>query len=219
MWNPARTIVSIAFLGFGVAAAQTTTVAPPPTTDDSFVVKVLRLAEPAQYTRLTAKEKFEQYLLASIGPAPDIGEAASAGISQLADSPSEWGQGAAGYGRRVANNVAYNVVRQTITYGISIPAHEDTRYFASNEDTAKERIRHALLSPVMARRPDGRDHFSYSNTAGIVGANLIQLSWAPPSWRTPGTLATGMMWSYAGTAALNLVREYVPDLIRKMKKQ
>src|SRR5947209_431537 len=108
MWNPARTIVSIAFLGFSAASAQTTTAVPPPTTDDSFVVKVLRLAEPAPYTRLSAKEKFEQYVQASIGPAPDLGEAASAGISQLADSPSEWGQGAAGYGRRLANNVAYN---------------------------------------------------------------------------------------------------------------
>ncbi len=219
MWNHARTIVSIALFGLGVATAQTTAADPPPASTDSFVVKALRLAEPAPYTRLTAKEKFEQYVIASIGPAADLGEAASAGISQLADSPSEWGQGAAGYGRRLANNVAYNIVRQTLTYGISIPAHEDTRYFASYEGTTRERIQHALLSPVMARRPDGRDHFSYSNTAGIVGANLIQLSWAPPSWRTPGTVATGMMWSYAGTAALNLVREYVPDLIRKLKKQ
>jgi len=222
MWNPARTIVSIAFLGFGVAWAQTTTAVPPqpaPTTDDSFVVKALRLAEPAPYTRLTAKEKFELYVRDSIGPLPDLGEAASAGISQLADSPTEWGQGAAGFGRRVANNLAYNVVRQTLAYGISIPTHEDLRYFASNESTTGKRFKHALLSPVVARRSDGRDHFSYSNTAGIVGANLIQLTWAPPSWRTPGSVATGMLWTYGGTAALNLVREYVPDLIRKIKNR
>src|SRR5262249_26624349 len=134
------------------------------------------------------------------------------------NSPPEWGQGAAGYGRRLANNLAYNVARNTITYGLSSATHEDTRYFASGKVANRSRIAHALQSPVMARHEDGRDSFSFSNTAGIVGAKLMALTWAPPSWRTPGSVATGMAWSYGGTAALNLVREYVPDLIRRIRK-
>jgi hypothetical protein len=200
------------------AVEPATEVGAPAPADSSILVKALELATPSPYTRLTPKESFHLYVRDSIGLAPDLGEAASAGISQLMNSPKEWGQGAAGYGRRLANNVAYNIVRNTLTYGISIPTHEDTRYFASDKSSAGGRIAHALLSPVTARHPDGKDVFSYSNTSGIVGANLIALAWAPPSWRTPGSFATGLIWSYAGTAALNLVREYVPDLIRKLKK-
>lgn len=186
--------------------------------DPSLLVRALQVLEPPPPTPLTASEKFQQYLLNSIGPFPDLGEAASAGISQWTNSPKEWGQGAAGYGKRLGNNVAYNVVRNTLAYGISIPTHEDTRYFASGKATAGGRIAHALLSPVTARHADGRDRFSCSNTAGIVGANLIALTWAPPSWRTPGNFGTSVAWSYAGTAGLNLLREYVPDLIRRLRR-
>ena len=211
--------------GLGAALAQSTSdraVQGTPAAgnqNDSLVVKALHVLEPPPPTPLTAKEAFDQYLLNSIGPFPDLGEAASAGISQLVNSPEEWGQGARGYFKRFGNNVAYNVVRNTLTYGVSIPTHEDTRYFASGKSNAGGRVVHALLSPVTARRQDGRDTFSYSNTAGIVGANVVALAWAPPSWRTPGSFATGVVWSYAGTAALNLVREYVPDMIRHFRRR
>lgn len=202
--------LTVLLAGVEAAAAQTE--------GDGIVIKALRVFEPPPPTPLTPTERFDQYLMNSIGPFPDLGEAASAGLSQWVNSPPEWGQGASGYGRRLANNVAYNVVRNSLTYGISIPTHEDTRYFASGKTTTRGRIVHALLSPVTVRREDGSDAFSYSNTTGIVGANLIALAWAPPSWRTPGSFATGVGWSYGGTAALNLVREFVPDLIRKIRK-
>jgi hypothetical protein len=186
--------------------------------DDPVIVKALHILEPPSPAPLSDQERFHQYLMTSIGPFPDLGEAASAGVSQWMNSPREWGQGGAGFGRRFANNVAYNVVRNSITYGLSYPTHEDTRYFSSGKTTTKARIVHALLSPVTARKPDGSDAFSYSNTAGIVGANLIALSWAPGSWRTPGSVVQGMAWSYGGTAALNVVREFVPDLIRHFRR-
>ena len=47
------------------------------------------------------------------------------------NSPKEWGQGWGAFGQRFGSNLAYNGIRQTITYGGSLALGEDTRYFAS----------------------------------------------------------------------------------------
>ena len=89
---------------------------------------------PADPRYLTEKERFEQYLLATGGPMPILGEAFGAAIGQWSNSPPEWGQGWGAFGKRYGSNMAYNAVRQTITYGLSVPLHEDNRYFGSREE-------------------------------------------------------------------------------------
>jgi len=59
------------------------------------------------------------------------------------------------YGRRFANDMAYNGVRCTLTYASSILRHEDDRYFASEQRGGWPRVRHALASVFTAHKSDG----------------------------------------------------------------
>ena len=192
---------------------------PTPEASDGVVVKTLRMFGPFERTPLTQKERFRLYVANTIGAPTIAGEAVSAGFSQAIDSPHEWGQGMAGYGKRFASNLAYNAVRQTISYGASIPLHEDNRYFASGRESIKGRIIYALASPLIAHKPDGRATFSFSAAAGIAGAAMIPRYWYPPSWRGVGNAFPNAGWTFAGTAASNLFREFVPDIIRRIKHQ
>jgi len=154
-------------------------------------------------------------LLDTAGPAPLLGEAFGAAIEKWANQPPEWGQGWGAFGQRYGSNLAYNAVRQTISYGAAAALHEDTRYFASHRHGFWSRTKYALASTVIARRPDGRQTFAIADVSGVVGAGIISSTWGPESGKGPGNIAGNIGISFGITAGLNIVREFLPDLHHK----
>src|SRR5581483_9485946 len=100
------------------------TQAPAATPKKDFVDRILDLTGPADPKPLTRKQAFELYLMNTAGPVPIVGEAAGAAWGQLMNTPSSYGQGGEGFAKRFGANMGYNVTRQTISYGLSIPLHE-----------------------------------------------------------------------------------------------
>ena len=191
--------------------------APPP--QAGLAGKVLDWIGPDKPKPLTAEQRWQDYLTQAYGPGAILSEAASAGSGQLFDSPPEWGQGMSGYGKRLANDLAYNAVRNTLQHGTAALLHEDNRYFGSGKQNFWARVAFALESPVAAQHRDGHRGFSYSGATGIVGVSLISRAWSPPSWRGADDVAVSAALTYAGTAGVNLVKEFIPDVIRKIKSK
>ena len=179
------------------------------------VDKILNLVGPYDPKVLTGKERFEQYILNTLGPVPLMGEALGSGLNQWSSTPGEWGQGWGAYGKRYASNLGYNAARQTIAYGVATLFHEDSRYFASEEHGFWPRTRHALISTVTARRRDGTRGFSFSSVGGVAGGVAIQSLWGPPSMQTARSAAINSGISLGVTAGFNVVREFLPDLLRR----
>jgi hypothetical protein len=166
-------------------------------------------------TTLTERRRFHLYLMSTVGPVPILAEAAGAGIGQLENTPKEWGQGWGAYGQRFGSNLAYNGVRGTITYGTSILFHEDNRYFVSHKHGLWERAAYAVRSTVTAQHPDGRTTFSISSVTGVVGASAISSIWGPDSFKGIGNISKNAGVSFGATAAFNLVREFLPDILHR----
>lgn len=177
--------------------------------------KVLGMVGPAEPGRLTEKKRFQLYVVRTAGPVPLLGEALGAGISQWENSPKEWGQGWGAYGERYGSNLAYNAVRQTISYGTSIVFREDNRYFASHKHGFWARTGYAVLSTVTARHPDGRQTFSVSSVTGVLGASAISSIWGPRSRKGIENIGSNASISFAATAGFNIVREFLPDLLHR----
>ena len=182
------------------------------------VAETIEWLSPEEPTPLTAGRRWHDYWIATIVPGTILNEGVAAGFGQWENSPPEWGQGGRGYGKRFANDMAYNAVRNTLTYGTSVLFHEDNRYFASGKRTVAGRIAHALASPVTARRTGGQRSISISGVTGIVGVSLISRAWSPASWQGAGNVAISAGLTFAGTAGFNLVREFVPDIVRHFRK-
>jgi len=199
-----------------VFAFQSTT--PAAAQREDMVHKVLGMVGPTEPSNLTEKKRFHLYVVSTAGPVPLLGEAVGAAIGQWDNTPEEWGQGWSAYGKRYGSNLAYNAVRQTITYGTSVAFHEDNRYFASPKHGFWSRTGYAVLSTVTARRPDGRSTFSVSSVTGIVGASAISSIWGPPSWKGIGNISENAGISFATTAGFNIVREFLPDLLHRPHK-
>ena len=203
----------LAFVCMPLAVGQT-----PPSNKTNLLDTVLVMAGTSQPGEVTPKQQFRNYLLSVGGPAPLIAEAASAGLSQWGNSPSEWGQGWGAYGKRFGSYLAYNGIRQSILYGLSIPLHEDTRYFPSKAHGFFPRAGHALVSGFIAMHSNGRQTFSFSDVAAVGGAAAISSTWGPASWKGFGNIAQTAGVSLASTAAFNLFREFAPDILHRPRK-
>jgi hypothetical protein len=168
---------------------------------------------PFVYVPLTQSERARRYAK-SLFSIEAIGRsAAGAGLQQWTNTPREWGQGAEGYGRRFASSFGENVVRQTITYGISSAIDEDNRYFRSERTGFGSRTMYAAESTFLARRSDGTRKVSYSRIIGLVATAFISRAWQPPSERGASHAAGSLATSVGTEIGFNVVREFLPSLL------
>ena len=185
---------------------------------ETTIDKMFGMVAPSEPSQLTEAKRFHLYLLSAGGPIPILGEAIGAGVSQWENSPKEWGQGWSAFGQRFGSNLAYNGIRQTITYGTSVVFHEDNRYFASRKHGFWARTGYAALSTVVAQHPDGRRAFSVSSVTGVVSASAISSTWGPSSWEGAENIARNAGISFLTTAGFNIVREFLPDVLHHRRK-
>jgi hypothetical protein len=185
---------------------------------DDLIEKVMGIVSPSESGELTEKKRFHLFLFSVVGPVPVLAEIAGAGFGQWEDRPKEWGQGWGAFAERAESNLAYNGIRQTLTYGTSALFHEDNRYYLSHRQGVWARTRYAIRSTVTARHPDGSEAFSISSVTGVVGASGLASIWGPRSWEGPRGIGMNAGISFALTAAFNVVREFFPTLIHSTQE-
>ena len=101
------------------------------------------------------------------------------------------------------------MIKQTTIYGLDEAFKIDSRFYRSEKKDIGSRITNALISPVTARRPDGKRVFGVSRVAGTYASSIIAAeTWYPDrySWKTgvrSGTISLGF------NAAFNLFKEFV----------
>ncbi len=161
-----------------------------------------------QFIPMTRVERAHYYVKNTFSPASLLASAASAGITQWRNSPREWQQGAAGYGRRFGNAYAKNIMRQTMMYGASSLLHEDNRYLRSGQSGLGARLRYAIASTLLARRDDGTRRLSFSRVGSTAGTAFVSLLWQPPSANQAGDAATSFGISMGAQVGFNVVREF-----------
>ena len=223
-----RSIV-FAFVWLPLALAQTGPASGPQTPSDTtaadmtrdqkdLIDKIMGIVGPAEPSRLTEKKRFDLYVISVAGPVPILAEVVGAGLGQWENSPKEWGQGWRAFGERAESNLAYNGIRETITYGTSVLFHEDNRYFSSHRSGLWARTGYAVLCTVTARHPDGSRAFSVSGVAGVLGASALSSIWGPRSWEGVHGIGRNAGISFSVTAGFNIVREFLPDVLHRPKK-
>jgi hypothetical protein len=113
------------------------------------------------YVRPTQRTMINNYVFDAFGPYPIAGAAVAAGIDQIGNAPPEWNQGLKGYSRRFGSDFGIVVVGTTARYALAEALKEDTLYYRCECTGLYPRMRHALVSTVIARRgEDGHRVFS-----------------------------------------------------------
>ena len=136
---------------------------------------------------LTTRMKFHLAYKSLTNPFFFARTAAWAGVQQARDDPSEWRQGAKGYGKRLGAGFADAVTGSLISNAI-LPSllHQDPRYFYQGTGTKKSRALHAMLAPVVCKGDNGAWQPNYSQWGGSLIGYSISTAYYPGSARTAG---------------------------------
>lgn len=183
---------------------------------------------------LTVGQKFKVVAQGSFDPIQIVWYGALSGISQGVDSEPGFGQGAKGYGKRFGAYAADGTIENFFT-GAILPSmlHQDPRFFPTTQGSFFHRTGYAVSRIVVTRSDSGHHEFNYSEVFGSAIASAISTySYHPHPGYHPGpnvpyvasdrTLKnTASVWAtQVGYDTITIVvKEFWPDIRRKLKKQ
>lgn len=159
------------------------------------------------YRPPTQGERFRTYLRHTVGLTSLIEAAARGGIEQARDNPSQWPQGAEGYGERVGSAMGEIVARNTTEYVVADVFREDLRPVRCAQPCPESRFKLAFDNTFLARRgEDGHESFSVARITGPFSGSAIAVN----------------TWYPGGAGRSNIVREagvqfgliYIRNLLR-----
>lgn len=147
------------------------------------------------------------YARGLFGPGALVGIAGSTALDQAGKDPTEWGDDAGGFGRRLASNAGRNAVEETIRHGLAAAMRRSVVYQRCGCRDVGGRIEHAWLEAITDRNRAGDRMLSLPRLAGAYGGALAERGWRPD--REPidvVAIGTGTIL-FAGLS--NLWREFV----------
>jgi hypothetical protein len=166
---------------------------------------------------LTPGEKFHLFARSAFDPVEFGVVGFQAGLSQAEDEFPEYGQGAAGYGKRYGAAFADEVSSSFFSnYFYSVLLKEDPRYFRLGEGSIKRRIGYALVHEVVCRTDQGKRSFSWENVLGAFTAGGIANAYYPPADRGFGLTMSRSAIAIGYGSLGGLVNEFFPDISRRL---
>lgn len=168
------------------------------------------------YVPLSVEEKAKVFGHRIIAPSALAKTAFTSGINQWRDTTPEWGQGMAGYARRYGSKTGTRAAENAIGFVTAAAFHQDPRYFRSGENGFWRRTQYAVKSTFVTRDDSGQNQIAIWKIAGNYGGQVVSNIWKPDRYHdVPDTLARGSV-SMGYDAASNLLKEFWPDIRRRI---
>jgi hypothetical protein len=181
----------------------------------------LTVENAGQIQPLTAGQKFKVVAQGSFDPVQIVWYGALSGIAQAENSEPGYGQGAEGYGKRYGASAADGTIENFLT-GAILPSvlHQDPRFFPKGQGSFFDRSGYAVSRIVVTRSDSGHHQFNFSEIFGsAIAAGISTYSYHPHDDRTLPNTASVWGTQVGWDTATLVVKEFWPDIRRKMKKQ
>ncbi len=164
--------------------------------------------DPTDDARPAGPERFRNFVLDAAGPVWLVEAAGYAGIAHVRDTPTEWGRGAKGFGKRYASLVGQGAIQESLTYGLSEAMTVDSRFHKSKKHGVLSRAGDALRQSVTSRRANGDRVVSLPLLAGYAAGGLGMMTWYPEGHTYKDGLGYGAL-ALTSRAGVNLIREFI----------
>ena len=172
--------------------------------------------ETAVYTPITTKQKFTIGLKDSFDYPLVLLAGAFAGLGQLTNQHPQFGQGLAGFGRRLGTGYADQAIGNMMTEAI-FPSllREDPRYFRRGYGSVGSRTWYALTRVMVTRTDSGGRRFNFSEWVGNATGVAISNAYYPDEHSVLDN--AGKLVEQVGTDAISQVlKEFWPDIKHKL---
>jgi hypothetical protein len=168
--------------------------------------------------RLSTGGKFKLFVDNSASLSSMLGSAFTAGIGQAEDYPEGYGQGAEGYGKRFGAVMARTASSQFFgTFVLASVLRQDPRFYPQADPTFGGSIKYAVNRVFITRNDDGKDVANWSGLLGPAMGEGLANVYLPEDERTAGKTFERYGIDLAARAGLNLLRNYWPVLIKRLK--
>jgi hypothetical protein len=139
-----------------------------------------------------------------------------AGMSQASNQFPEYGQGAAGYGKRYGAAMLDVVNGGFASTAYCVLLKEDPRYFRLGNGPIIERVLYSVSQQVSAKNDQGKRTFNWANVLGTFTSSAISNAYYPRANRgfslTMNRAMVSLLWGFTG----ELTDEFGPDVSRKL---
>lgn len=170
-----------------------------------------------QYEPLTPRQKMDLAVRNTFSIRAILNRAAIAGIDHWRDHPEEWPGGMEGFGMRHGNRMGRVAVRNAVQLAADVAFKTDPRYDRCNCTGFKSRSAHAWKRVILSRTDSGGEMISVSRLAGAYVTPFITDTWYPDRLATFGDKWVGGTQFLAFRGATNMLREFWPEISRKLK--
>ncbi len=155
----------------------------------------------------------------TFGPSSIAISGVKAGYLQMTDSPTDWGQGGAGYSKRLGSSVASSGIRAVLAFGLDSTLHQDPRYYRSDSTGIWPRTKHALRGTIFTRTDSGGETLSTWRLGSAYGAAFISSQWYPDRYHTMHHGFVGGSTRLGFDLAKNVIAEFWPDIKKKISRR
>jgi hypothetical protein len=167
---------------------------------------------------LEMKDKLFLFLHDSIDPETFLAAGFDAGISQAKNDDPTFGQGGAGYGKRLAAGYTDEVqFRFFKEFAYPTVFSEDPRYYRMGQGPKGRRFLHAVRHAVVAYNDNGKPMFNYSEWLGEISGTSLSNLYHPGTKRGFAPAAEGIATDVALDIGYDELREFWPEVARKLR--
>ena len=143
------------------------------------------------------------------GPATYARAGVSTVLGEITASPEEWGRGPEGIAKKFASAYGKHLVSTTVRYGVAELLNEDLRYFPAQEKGFGGRLRHSLMSTVIARDATTGDSTpAIGRLAGAFAGGFVSRQWLPDRYHTVASGVASSSLSLGVDAGINVFKEF-----------
>ena len=167
---------------------------------------------------LDSRGKLAMFVRNESEPITFLSSGFQAGLAQAGNDDAAFGQGADGYGKRLGAALADSSSSEFFgTFLYPSIFEEDPRYFRRPHASTKTRVGNAMTHIFVARGDSGRRMFNYSEWFTVASSSALQNVYHPGNRRGFGPAATRAGVDLATDAGMNLIREFWPEIAKKLK--
>lgn len=185
---------------------------------DIKTVHPLRHRPGKQLCSLSTLGKLDLFRQNTLEPVTFVGAGLNSAIDQAQNSDPSFGQGMAGYGKRYGAALADSASSDFFhTFLFPSLFRQDPRYYRRLEGNRGERLGHALSHTFIARGDSGRNMFNFSEWLGTASSTALANTYHPGNARGIAPAASRMGISLGTDMGLDVMREFWPEIVRKLK--
>jgi hypothetical protein len=167
---------------------------------------------------LTALEKFRLFVTNNVEPVTFIATAFNSGLAQAQNQDRMFGQGADGYAKRYGAALTDDVAGDFLhTFLFPVVFRQDPRYYRQLEGSTTTRLSHALSHVFVAKADSGAKMFNFSEWMGTTSMVFLSNVYHPENAQGLRPAARRIGISIATDAASDVVREFWPEIVHKLK--